>query len=115
MQKIEPSDEFHYPSPKEMQGWLEREITDVTKAMELRIREASSFVVAYAQGEISADETAQRCSEYQSRWGDPLPGVPRSHGFSDSEIVDRINETRIKQGLLERYTGIKKGGRGTSR
>src|ERR1039458_5694219 len=95
------SNESDYPSPGEMQGWLEREIADAAKAMELRIKEASRLVGAYARGEISADEAAQRGYEYSCRWGEALPGVPRSHGMTDEEILARIDETRAKQGLLD--------------
>jgi hypothetical protein len=92
-----------YPSPKEMQGWLDREIADITKAMDLRLKDATRFVTAYARGEISADEAAARAYEYSERWGDALPGVARSQGMSDEEILKRIDETRGKQGLLDKH------------
>lgn len=109
--KTDDVSESVYPSPKEMQGWLEREITDVMKAMELRIREATRFVGAYARSEITSEEAAKLGYEYQCRWGDPLPGVHRSRGASDEQILDRISGTRAKQGLAERYSGNRGGGR----
>lgn len=91
------SSEFDFPSPKEMQGWLEREIADAAKAMELRVRDASRFVSAYGRGEISAEEAEKRSIEYSKRWGEALPGVGRSQGMTDEEILARIDETRRYQ------------------
>lgn len=86
-----------------MQGWLEREIADSAKAMELRIKDASRFLSAYARGEISKDDAAERHDEYSCRWGEALPGVARSHGLTDEQILNRIDETRVKQGLLDKH------------
>ena len=95
-----PNDPYHL-SADDMRGWLEREITDIDKAKELRVKEATGFVEAYAQGEIAQDEMERRMYEYSCRWGEPLPGVPRSEGMSDDQILARINKTRISQGELE--------------
>jgi hypothetical protein len=84
-----------------MRGWLKREIADIDRAKELRVKEASGLVEAYALGEISQDELQQRMYEYSCRWGEPLPGVPRSEGLSDEQILARINQTRVLQGELE--------------
>jgi hypothetical protein len=86
-----------YPSPKEMQGWLEREIADAAKAMELRLKDASRLVSAYAGGDISPEEAAKRGNEYSTRWGEALPGVGRSQGMTDQEILAQIDETRRQQ------------------
>ena len=92
-----------------MQGWLEREIADVGKALELRIREAACFVMAYARGEISADEAAERGYDYSCRWGEALPGVPRSQNMTDEEILARVDEARVKQGFLDRHVSGRRG------
>ena len=101
-----------FPSPQDMQGWLEREIADIHKAAELRITEATRFVNAYARGVLSADDTAQRSYEYEHRWGEALPGGFRSQGMTDDEIVAAVDKTRDKQGLLDKHVveRRKKGG-----
>jgi hypothetical protein len=96
------TDDSDFPSPKEMTAWLQREITDTMKAAELRVRDATSFVSAYAAGEITREEAAERSHQFAKRWGDVLPGVGRSEDLSDSEILKRIDETRVRQ--LQRAT-----------
>jgi hypothetical protein len=85
-----------------MQRWLEREIADITRAAELRIKDATRFVNAYARGEITSEKAAERGYQYSNRWGDALPGVPRSTGLSDEEILQTIDEAR-KPGFAERF------------
>jgi hypothetical protein len=100
--KTTGSGDSDFPDPKGMQGWLEREIADITRAAELRIKDASRFVNAYARGEITSEEAAKRGYEYSNRWGDALPGVPRSQGLSDQDILQTIDEAR-KPGFAERF------------
>lgn len=90
-------DDLSFPSPKEMEGWLQRETADIRKASELRTKDAEAFVSAYSKGEISAQEAEERSFQYSKRWGDVLPGVMRSEGLSDEEILRRLDETRKKQ------------------
>ena len=92
-----------FPDPKGMQNWLEHEITTIQKAAELRIREATRFVNEYARGDISKDEAERRCTEYADRWGDALPGVMGTKGLSDEEILRRLNEARVDEGLLGKH------------
>jgi hypothetical protein len=99
-----------------MQGWLEREIADIHKAAELRIKDAERFVNAYARGELSPEEAEKRGYEYSERWGDsPLPGVFRSQGLSDDEILRLIDQARGSNFVdrvtqTSRSSGRKKGG-----
>jgi hypothetical protein len=88
------SEEADFLSPKAMQGWLEREIADIARAAELRIKDATRFVNAYARGELSADEAAEQSFKYADRWGEALPGILRSGRLNDDEILKRIDETR---------------------
>jgi hypothetical protein len=101
--KASQGDHSDFPDPKGMQKWLDLEIDDIQRAAELRIKDAKSFVDAYAKGEISRDEAAQRSFEYANRWGEGLPGVPRTQGLSDEEIMRRLNEARVAEGLLDKY------------
>jgi len=96
-------EESDFPSVRDMEGWLQREIADVKRAAELRIKDATSFVTAYSRGEIASAEAAQLSHKYASRWGDPLPGISRSQGLRDEEILDAIDETRAR-GLAQRVS-----------
>ena len=91
------NDDLGFPSPSEMEEWLQRETADIRKAAELRTKDAEAFVNAYSKGEISAQEAEQRSYQYSKRWGDALPGVLRSEGLSDEDILRRLDETRKKQ------------------
>lgn len=92
--KGEETEDWSFPDPKGMQGWLKREIADIHKASELRIREARQFVNEYSRGEISKEQAEKRHHEYSQRWGDVIPGVMRTQGMSDEEILARLDETR---------------------
>lgn len=105
-----------FPSPKGMQGWLEREIGDIQKAAELRIREATRFVNEYARGEITQREAEQRSTAYADRWGEVIPGVTRTQGLSDEEIITRLDAARANEGFVDRNVlGRKRGTPETSR
>jgi hypothetical protein len=97
-------DESDYPSAQRMQEWLAREIADIQKAAELRIKDATQFVNAYARAEITASEAESRGFRYAERWGDALPGVLRSQGLSDIEIIARIDEARDRN-FVKRLSG----------
>ena len=79
-------------TPKEMRQWLEREVRDVMKAAELRIKDATDFVTAYAVGEISAKEAAERMARYDDRWRESILGVTIEEGMSNQEILRRRDE-----------------------
>ena len=86
-----------FPPPKEMKEWLEREIREITKAAELRIKNATSFIDGYATGKLSGQEAAEELFRYSRRWGDALPGVARSDGLDDTEILARIDRHRTNK------------------
>jgi hypothetical protein len=89
-----PPDNSEYLSPAEMHQWLEQEISDSAKALELRMKEAASLVTAYFSGEISAQQAAERHWNYQKRWGEALPGTSAIAGLTDQEILATIDRTR---------------------
>ncbi len=80
------SDEDVY-TPAELRQWLEREVRDVMKAAELRMKDASDFVTAYAVGEISDKEAAERMARYNNRWRESILGVTVEEGMSNEEIL----------------------------
>jgi len=81
-------------SVKDMQGWLQEELRDSAKAHELRDKDATEFVTAYAEGKLTPEEVSQRLYEYDRRWGEALYGASTSAGLSDEEILRRIDEAR---------------------
>jgi hypothetical protein len=97
VQKEEPLKDF--PDAKGMRDWLDGEIENVMKAAELRLKAASDMVAKYTAakytaGEISSEQAAKLSYEYESRWGDALPGVIRAKGMSDEAILARMDEVQ---------------------
>jgi hypothetical protein len=86
-------------SPKEMQEWAAREIADSVKASQLRIKEAGDLAKDYAEGKLSPDEAMQKMLAYDRRWGEALFGVGSSQGLTDENILESIDEARIKARL----------------
>jgi hypothetical protein len=78
----------------EMQGWLKEEIRDIEKARELRIKEATDFVDAYASGKLSQAEAMERLFKYDRRWGEALFGTSAAEGMTDEAILLAIDRTR---------------------
>jgi hypothetical protein len=64
-----------YLRPEEMLDWLRDEVLAVSKAAELRLRDATIIVTEYAKGNISATEANKRFLDYSGRWGDALYGI----------------------------------------
>jgi hypothetical protein len=98
------TDEFHVPqenappqmpnylTPEDMQHWLQQEIADSAKALELRIKEATGFVTAYASGKITPEEADEKHWRYQHRWGEALPGTHVAPGSGDDQIMASIDK-----------------------
>jgi phage-related minor tail protein len=86
--------ESDFPSPEGMQKWLDREVEDIMKAAELRIKDAAQLVNRYSIGEISREEAAQITYEYNEMWGDALPGMLRSAGASNESIRRSVADAR---------------------
>jgi hypothetical protein len=79
-------------TPEDMVGWLQQEIRDLSKEMELRIKDATDFVTAYALGKITEEEMHHRQMAYLCRWGDsPVPGVMVQEGMTNEEITNRLD------------------------
>ena len=87
-------DESEHLTPKETQTWLQEEIAQLSKAMELRTKEATALVTAYTKGEISAEEAGEQRWKYTQRWGEALPGVVSMRGMTDAQILATIDEAQ---------------------
>ncbi len=91
------TDEFGPITPADMVQWLQQEVRDLSRAMELRTQEATSFVTDFALGKISEEEMMKRKSIYTARWGDEvIPGVLTEEGMTNSEIMKRLDATLPK-------------------
>ncbi len=88
-------------SVKDMREWLLGEINDSMKACELRVREATAFVTAYAMGELTAEEANKRFEAYEERWGEALFGVDSRGRGTDQAIVGSIDQARATYGSQE--------------
>lgn len=100
-------DESAHLSPQEMREWLSQEVKDATKALELRLKEATDFVTAYALGEISAAKAAESHWKYDQRWGEALLGATAAKGATDEQILAAIDRAHGKyeslKGVSSRY------------
>ena len=56
--------------------------------------EATGIVEAYVKAEISEEELSKRLYHHSERWGDPIPGVTRTQGLSDDELVAKLDYYR---------------------
>jgi hypothetical protein len=83
-----------YLSPEDIQQWLRQEISDSAKALELRVKEASEFVTAYAAGKITPAEAEEKHWRYQHRWGEALPGVHSGENITDQQILRAIDKAQ---------------------
>jgi hypothetical protein len=81
-----------------MRNWLDQEIRDIAKANDLRLRQATDLVTAFALGDLTADEAEQRLLAYQTRWDEALPGVYASPSLTDEQILEAIDRT--KRGIV---------------
>ena len=81
-------------TPEEAQGWLKEEIRDSAKALELRVKEATTFVAEYAAGRLTPEEANDHLVRYDQRWGEALYGASAFPGCSDEEILKAIDKAR---------------------
>jgi hypothetical protein len=84
-------------TPDEMRAWLEQEVRDLTKSLELRVQDATDFVTAYCAGRISGREATARLRKYDTRWGDPISGVNAQSDMTNEEIVARLDQFLAKE------------------
>jgi hypothetical protein len=87
------------PTPADMRRWLENEIRNCKKALELRTKEATAFVAAYEEGKRSWEQTSESHAAYMDRWGEALPGTSVRSGITDEQLVEEIDSARGKQSI----------------
>lgn len=100
--KLPPDSKYDWPKTLgEVIEWYTHEVEDITRAAQLRIKDATAFVAACANREISLEEVAQQSDAYSSKWGDVFPGgVDWVRGRTDEEINEAI--TKAKDEALQR-------------
>jgi hypothetical protein len=86
------NDQADLLSQDDLRNWLVQEIKDATKALELRVRDASALVMAHCAGETTLIEANDAFNRHFHRWGEALPGASVSEGALDAEIVKAIDE-----------------------
>jgi hypothetical protein len=101
MSKEDGAAEPGYLSPQDMRSWMRQEIRDAAKAYELRVRDLTEFVTAYALGEITAQQADERNWQYHVRWGEALPGICATDSVTDEQILAAVDETRRSSYLLD--------------
>jgi len=82
-------------TPADLRQWLGREIAQVMKEAELRVKDATDFVTGYATGKISEKEASERMAQYDRRWGESALIAAMTHeGMTDEEILRGLDAER---------------------
>jgi hypothetical protein len=95
--KLPPDSKYDWPKDLgELVEWYTHEVEDITRAAQLRIKDATAFVSACANREISLEEAAEQWNAYGSRWGsDTFPGgVDLVRGMTDEEILEAMKKAK---------------------
>ena len=106
MPKTSKDKHEHFLTPKDLQNWFRQEVADSTKALELRLSEATALVADYSQGKISAEEATRKAQAYDQRWGEALPGTSAAPGRSDAEILEAIDKAQEPNSGPRPFTDI---------
>ena len=83
--KLPPDAKSDWPANLgELLEWYSDEVTDISRATQLRMQEATRIVADCTKGEISLEEAAKRLNEYDDRWRQVFPGgVDQVRGMTD--------------------------------
>jgi hypothetical protein len=96
-------------TPEDMRVWLHDEVMRLLKEADLRIKDATDFVVEYGVGNLTAAEAMHRMTQYQRRWGESnLIAVMSDEKMSNEEILRRLDSERSAI-LQEHWTKKEKG------
>ena len=78
----------------DMRSTLDKEIHDVMRAANLRIREFSKLTQAYTAGELSPTEATAAYIAHMDKFGDVFPTISRATSkMSDEEIMAELDRT----------------------
>ncbi len=95
--KRRTGEDWSFPDAEGMSVWLKDEISDIRRAAELRIKDATEFVTAYVRGATSRRQAEDHCFHYSQRWGDVIRGVGNPPAdMSDEQILKTLEAKRIE-------------------
>jgi hypothetical protein len=81
----------------ELLEWYGHEVTDVNRAAQLRIQEATELVTACLNSEITLEEAGNRAVAVHTRWSDAFPGgIEQVRGMTDEEIYKAMEKKTAK-------------------
>jgi hypothetical protein len=89
----ENTEDEEYLSSQDIKNWADREIKAASKAFELKKRELTEISQGYSAGRLTAEEADEMHSRYYHRWGESLPGVIDTEGFSDEQILAQLDKS----------------------
>jgi hypothetical protein len=78
----------------DMLDWLRLEVAKIMKEADMRTREATEIVTAYAIGEINAREANSRLDAYNTQWGDALKGISLQPNMTDADVHKAMNKEK---------------------
>jgi hypothetical protein len=81
-------------SVRDMQEWLKDEVRDSAKAHELRVKDATELVTAYAEGKLTTEQAMERMVQFDHRWGEALFGSAARPGIPNETILQEIDAAR---------------------
>lgn len=81
-------------TPDEARAWLRQETDILNRAHQLRIKDATVLVEAYAQGKISFEDFAEQHGEYMDTWGETLHCIDLKKCVTDEEILVELRKKR---------------------
>jgi hypothetical protein len=81
-------------SVRDMRNWMNQEIADAAKALEMRLKDISNLVASYSAGEVTPEQAEEMQSRYYHRWGESLFGATVGDGIPDEQILAKIDLAR---------------------
>jgi hypothetical protein len=84
----------------EVLEWYTNEVEDVTRAAQLRLRNAAQVINDYRENKVSFENTRKRVFDYDRKWGQIFPGQVEGiiRGKSDEEIEKAIAAAKESRG-----------------
>lgn len=94
--KLPPGSKSDWPANLgELLEWYSDEVTDISRAAQLRTQQATKIVADCTKGVISLEEASKRLNEYDDRWRQVFPGgVDQVRAMTDEQIYKAMDEAR---------------------
>ncbi len=86
-------DDEHTYTPDDMRSWLQRETSQVLKEAELRVKDATDFVMKFTASKISEKQLSERMSQYEKRWREArLIAAMPSENLTNEQILRNLDK-----------------------